>query len=264
MKLLGLPKYHDNSSLPRKIHYLLPILFQIFIVLVSAILFRFLGRDKASGREEVKRAYRLARKNGVGVIIAANHASELDPFLIGVSLPMRWFRLPLYAVTRVKERYRSYGKLSIFFGGRLFWAGGAYPALQGIRNYEKSLPFHTKCLENRKTVLIFIEGGIPEKPFVTTKGGVGFLALKTGAIIIPTAIYGTANPSIKETFKRKHHMGVQFQKVIDPRQKYANFSYDNPQHCKDVAKDISETIAKSLEDKGYLRNKGESFEYVLP
>jgi len=76
---------------------------------------------------------------------------------------------------------------------------GAYPAVGGIRDYEKSLEHHLKILKKDSSVCIFpgntrTEIVDPRK----IRGGVAFLAHKTGSPVIPVGIKGLHTAGLKK------------------------------------------------------------------
>jgi 1-acyl-sn-glycerol-3-phosphate acyltransferase len=113
------------------------------------------------------------------VIIAANHRSFLDPFVIATMA-----RRPMYYVAKTELfRYRG-----------LAWvlsALGAFPVERGVGD-EQTIQTAKAILARGGIVLIFVEGtrirpGTLGKP----KRGVGRLALETGVPVIPVAVIGT-------------------------------------------------------------------------
>jgi 1-acyl-sn-glycerol-3-phosphate acyltransferase len=113
------------------------------------------------------------------VIIAANHRSFLDPFVIGTMA-----RRPLYYVAK-QELFRN--RLQAW----LLNALGAFPVRRGASD-EDMIGTAKAILARGDIVLIFPEGtrtrpGSLGKP----KRGVGRLALESGAPVVPVAVIGT-------------------------------------------------------------------------
>jgi glycerol-3-phosphate dehydrogenase (NAD(P)+) len=114
------------------------------------------------------------------VILAANHRSFFDPFVIGTMT-----RRPVYYVAK-KELF-GYSRI-------LSWvlnALGAFPVDRGASDQE-TIETARQILNRGDIVLMFPEGtrtrpGSLGKP----KRGVGRLALETGAPVVPIAIIGT-------------------------------------------------------------------------
>jgi len=130
------------------------------------------------------RLARLGRDYGKakgGVIVAANHRSFLDPFVVGACLP---WRRPMNYMAKVELFERP---LQGWFLSRL----GAFPVRRGESD-EESMLTARMIAERGGAVCVFPEGTrIRRGTLSDPKRGVGRLALQTGAVVIPTAVLGT-------------------------------------------------------------------------
>jgi glycerol-3-phosphate dehydrogenase (NAD(P)+) len=138
------------------------------LVVKASILFYF--RLRRLGREHIP---------GGGVILAANHRSFLDPFLIGCCIGR-----PIYFVAK-REMFKNP------LLGWLLNCMGAFPVRRGEAD-EESVKTALALLERGRAVVMFPEGtrirvGSLAKP----KRGVGRLALQSGAAVVPIAITGS-------------------------------------------------------------------------
>lgn len=114
-----------------------------------------------------------------GVILASNHRSFLDPFVIGCCL-----RRPIYFVAK-KELFDN--RLTGWFLNCL----GAFPIRRGESD-EEAMATARALLERGDAVVIFPEGTrIRTGSLGRAKRGVGRLALQTGAPVVPIAITGS-------------------------------------------------------------------------
>ncbi|HKP88539.1 MAG TPA: 1-acyl-sn-glycerol-3-phosphate acyltransferase, partial [Thermoleophilaceae bacterium] len=128
-------------------------------------------RLERQGREHVPRTG--------PVILAANHRSFLDPFIVGVCL-----RRPVYFVAKQELFARRWQ-------GWLLNALGAFPIRRGESD-EESMATARAILARGDAVVIFPEGTrIRRGSLGRPKRGVGRLALETGAPVVPIAVAGT-------------------------------------------------------------------------
>jgi glycerol-3-phosphate dehydrogenase (NAD(P)+) len=113
------------------------------------------------------------------LILAANHRSFLDPFVIGLCL-----RRPIYFVAK-KELFDNR------FQGWLLNCLGAFPVHRGESD-EESVRTSLELLDRGQAVVIFPEGTrIRSGSLAKPRRGVGRLALESGAPVVPVALKGT-------------------------------------------------------------------------
>ena len=126
-----------------------------------------------------------------GVILAPNHASFLDPPILGISLGRR--------VTFLAKEYL----FKNFFVGAVLRGIGAYP-IKSEKDDFRSIRDLIRLLKDGKCVVVFPEGtrsrdGQMKEP----EGGIGFLAAKSHAYVVPVYIRGSydAYPKGAKMFK---------------------------------------------------------------
>jgi glycerol-3-phosphate dehydrogenase (NAD(P)+) len=113
------------------------------------------------------------------VILAANHRSFLDPFIVGCCM-----RRPVYFVAK-KELFEKRWQ------GWLLNRLGAFPIRRGESD-EESMATARGVLERGGALVIFPEGTRMRRgPLGRPKRGVGRLALETAAPVVPIAILGS-------------------------------------------------------------------------
>jgi glycerol-3-phosphate dehydrogenase (NAD(P)+) len=138
-------------------------------VLIKAFLLVYF-RPRRLGREHIPSG---------GVILASNHRSFIDPFLIGACIGR-----PIYFMA----------KRELFENPLLGWflnCMGAYPVRRGESD-EQSVETSLRLLERGEAVVVFPEGTrIPAGSLGKPKRGVGRLALQSGAPVVPIAVAGS-------------------------------------------------------------------------
>lgn len=113
------------------------------------------------------------------LLLAANHRSFLDPFVIGALT-----RRPVYYVAK-RELFRRPWQ------ARLLNALGAFPIDRG-RGDEDAIATAREILARGDCVVIFPEGTrVRSGSLGAPRRGVGRLALETGAPVVPIAVIGT-------------------------------------------------------------------------
>jgi len=163
-----LRSYHEHTR-RHSVNWPLYLLARVFMTPFFLLYFR-LGR---TGREH-------GRVDG-GLIVAANHRSFLDPFVIGAALP---WRRPMNYVAKIELFERRWQ-------GWLLSRLGAFPIRRGESD-EDAMETARLAVARGGTVCIFPEGTrIRRGTLAAPKRGVGRLALQTGAPVLPTAVFGS-------------------------------------------------------------------------
>lgn len=156
------------------------------------------------------------------VILASNHGSELDPLMLVSALPYFSHILPLAFVSRSKDFYKDNPR-SFLYGGKFFELMGAYPAYSGLNDYEKALKNHLNAINDGKSVCIFPVGKKHRsKDLKSARGGVSYLALKTGLPIIPVKIEGLGGYSISDYLKGKSKIKITFGSPVQVTDIFSN------------------------------------------
>ncbi len=166
-----LASYHAYTR-KHSVNWAMYAVARIFLVPFFLVYFRYSRR----GREH-------ARHVKGGLIVASNHRSFLDPFIVGGCLP---WRRPMNYVAKVELFERRWQ-------GWLLSRLGAFPIRRGESD-EDSVETARLIVERGGTVCIFPEGTrIRTGTLSNPRRGVGRLALQTGAPVIPCAVLGTEN-----------------------------------------------------------------------
>lgn len=129
-----------------------------------------------------------------GVILAPNHASYLDPPILGISLKRR--------VTYLAKEYL----FKHWFVGFVLRNIGATPIKSGSGNDFRSIRNLVRILREGHCVTVFPEGTRSETgQMKEPEGGIGFLAMKSAAWVVPVYIEGSyaAFPKGAKGFKCK-------------------------------------------------------------
>lgn len=187
--------YHDRTR-NRGVH---PIVYWVARVILEPGLW-VMFRLRRTGQHHIPRG---------GVILASNHRSFLDPFLIGLCQ-----RRPTYFVA----------KRELFKNPLVGWflnCMGAFPVRRG-QSDDESMETSRQLLAHGSALVIFPEGTRrPTGSLGRPKRGVGRLALQTGAPVVPVAVKGSErarNGFIVRPAKTQLRCGapLTFPRVEDP------------------------------------------------
>lgn len=158
-------------------------LWYLFILQIAKVFYTLLGGFRGEEKHHVPRQG--------PVILAPVHLSHLDPPLLACACP---------------RQLRFMAKEELFRGpmGWLIRSLGAFPVRRGQGDTE-SVRLAMTALEAGETVLIFPEGTRGDgRQLGLLNKGIPMIAKRTGATVIPAAIYGThlALPKGKSKLRR--------------------------------------------------------------
>lgn len=143
------------------------------------------------------------------VIIASNHTGWLDGPLLIATTPR-----PAHALVK-KESFVGRTGLLLKFAGQIkvdrrsVDAGAIRQAVQALRAGQ--------------AVVLYPEGTRGDGEFTAIKGGIGYLALVTGAPIVPVAIFGTRKAG--ESSDAKPEKGARIDVIYGPAIQFTNHSW---------------------------------------
>lgn len=143
-----------------------------FIRIVVKIFLHIRFRIKVEGIENIPEG---------ACILAMNHSSNYDPVLVGTHTPRKMFIM-------AKEELFKVG-----FFGWVITEMGAFPIKRGQADL-KSLKHSLNLLKEGSIFSIFIEGTRSKTGEIQeAKKGIGFIAARSKAPVVPTYIYGVKN-----------------------------------------------------------------------
>jgi 1-acyl-sn-glycerol-3-phosphate acyltransferase len=181
--------------------------FHLFLSAIICFVFmKVLMGLKVEGHENIPRRG--------GVIIASNHISNWDPPILGVATALR---RDVFFLAKEELFYANK------FYSLLISKYGAIPIKRQAID-KKAIRISSFHLRKKRVIVIFPEGKRnPGKGFLKPLPGVGYLALKTKAKVIPTYIEGSEERMIDLIMRRKRIL-VRFGNPIDLFQLKSNGS----------------------------------------
>lgn len=168
----------------KKFYYYTPLFIQSLFFIFFLPLYKFFIHLEIRGKENIK--YLTGP-----IILASNHTHEIDPTVIPLITHFLSSKLPIYSVIHPIDKYNNldFGWRRHIYKEFFFKILGGYPIYPGSRDYEQSLQNHVTLLKNKKTVCIFPEGRCTtDGNLGKAHGGMGYLAYKTNATVVPLAI----------------------------------------------------------------------------
>lgn len=189
------------------------MLYKLATFSTNTVLRLFFCKIKISGKENFP-------KKG-GFILASNHMSNLDPAVLAAACPRR---LNFMAKKELFD-------IPIF--SNFISAVGAFPVKRNSADIS-ALKQAIKLVNSGKGLLVFPEGSRKGGSSDDPLAGVGFLAAKTNAPVIPALVSGTDKAMPKGSkFIKRAEICVKFGKQI---------SLERRMPYKDIAKQVMDNI----------------------
>lgn len=174
--------------------------YNVMAGLVKIFLFPFY-RIKVFGKENIP--------EGKGIIVCANHWSNLDPFFLAISLPIK------FNFMAKKELF----EIPVLRG--ILSKAGVFPVDRQGSDI-KSLRHAMSVIKDGKTLGIFPEGTrVKEVNRENMHEGVGFIALKSYADILPVEIitsyrlFSKVEIHVKEPIKIETYSGLKNKEAMN-------------------------------------------------
>jgi 1-acyl-sn-glycerol-3-phosphate acyltransferase len=115
-----------------------------------------------------------------GFIIAANHASLLDPPIVGAQVP---------------RQMAAFARKTLWKGGIISWwldTVGVIPVDRDGGSDVTAIRRVLQTLKEEKGIILFPEGTrTPDGQLQRAKSGVGLMACRTGVPVVPARVFGT-------------------------------------------------------------------------
>jgi 1-acyl-sn-glycerol-3-phosphate acyltransferase len=171
-------------------------------------------------------------------ILALNHISYLDPLAAA------------FIVNKAGRRARFLAKSELFRDKRIGWVmrgAGQIEVKRGTKDAPVALDQAYAALDRGELVVVFPEGTVttdPDLEPMAPKSGAARLALKTGAPLIPCALWGTANVWPKG-YKKRWRPGQTILARIGPPIVMANDG-DSPEAWRSLGARLITEIAQLL------------------
>lgn len=183
---------------------------------IGFVLFKIFFNGKVYGREYIPRA--------AGFIVASNHASFFDPVVVGVASQRRL-------------NYMARDTLfSNFFFGKLLSGVSVFPVKRGATDIG-ALREAMRRVRQGGGLLIFPQGTRGADAERAPKGGIGFLAAKLDAPVVPAYVLGTDKACPKGAKRiRLHPISVRFGAPIriEKGKSYQEFAEEVLRHISDL------------------------------
>ena len=158
---------------------------------------------------------------------------------MGAGLAFLSALMPMFYTSRDPSFYKKSGWRQRFYGGFFFKIWGAHRLLPGHRDYQRSLQTHIGIVRDGKSLIMFPDGKRLPEPEIGSiaRGGVGYLAWKTGAVTVPVRITGAYRITLADFFLRRRRVGVIFGEPLSP-EVVIGAAEPTVDACKKASKDV--------------------------
>lgn len=180
-------------------------------------------------------------------ILAPNHSSKMDSFVMLIIFYQKIKRKPLYCVTRERAFYKNLKGQGFLCKEWIFNLLGGYQAYSGKGNYKEALVTHIALVKDGYSTCIFPEGQIStDGTLGEVKGGVMFLSQETNAPIVPVAIRDALNLNFSDFIRRKRNVRVTVCKPIMASGFLTTYEPNNSFYYSQQAQIVAQSIQKHL------------------
>lgn len=206
-------------------------MFYKILKILGFLLLKIMFRIEYNGVEKIPETGAL--------IIAGNHSSYLDGIILGAMS-----KRSIHFMAK-KELFKNKILASFFRTLKAFPVDREKPG-------KSSISMALKILKNGNILGMFPEGTRYIKSLGKPFYGVGFFSIKSGAPILPAAIYGTAKAAPKGTYlPHFSRIKVKFGNIIQPVKVYDKKSEKNL--IKDITYQTMNQLEMMLKDLGEER-----------
>ena len=238
-----------------KPHYFIAFFFQSIAWIPWERTLKYVYGLEISGKSNLRKVKELRKKYKSGVLFVAKHTGELDIMLVLTAISPFSSLFPMFYLTQKTSYYTSgdFGWRQYLYGRILFYMFGAHPmgnnqhtydALYDENKHSELLKLHTQFLKNGYSLSVFPEGKIPENGgFGDVHGAPAYMALQSGALVVPVAIKRKKNERNKEIIKLHYGEPLTPDKHLQPLEQKTKHE---PNMYKKITEHIMEQVKRDL------------------
>ncbi len=217
-------------------------MFQVTTWIVIRIAFAVFGKLTVTGVEN------LDKERGA-IILAPNHANDMDPIFMRSAMRAHSRHTPVYFVTYPLHMYPKIADnkfKKILYSLIPFGIIGAVPFKKGSGDYGVTLSAHINLLKSGRSVCIFPEGRVTQDGNLgEARGGVAYMSEVANTPVIPVTIYGTFKLGVKDFFTGGPNVRIHFGEALRPGDFVDKFDLSENRYKK-AASEIMSKIGETL------------------